>query len=162
MASTRSRSDVGLSVNRSSLGRRSRRKGKAFELVVRDVVYDQLPGLTVTVRRSSQAERAYDADVVVEGPALPHWLHALWIECNHAEAPNPLKKLDQAERDAEAFVQRTGRARSPVVVWRKNREQTIWATWRLGTFGLGLEKGWPNMIVTCPWQELLSHLARRP
>ncbi len=120
--------------DRSAIGRRSRRKGKAHELVVRDAFMGsalkrEYPGLFV--RRSSQAERAFEADVIIEGEGLPQWLRDLWLECQHAKDPDPKAKLEQAERDARLALQRTGRDRRPFVVWRKQGARVLWLTCRL-------------------------------
>lgn len=121
--------------SRSVLGRRSRSKGKSFELVVRDAILFAFrdSGLTMTIRRSSQAERAYDSDVVVVGDQLPDFLADVWWECQHSKQPDPPTKYEQAVRDCEVFYDRTRRCRWPVVVWRKHGERTLWLTTELGT-----------------------------
>lgn len=116
--------------DRSAIGRRSRRKGKKFELVVRDHMLLHLvtPAFNgnLVIRRSSQAERAWDADLIIEGSNLPEWLLGLWVECEHANDPDPWAKLAQAIRDAGAATLRSGRQRTPVVVWRRTGERALW------------------------------------
>ena len=112
------------------MGIKSRRKGVAFELVIRDHIgrafKGTLPGLVV--RRSSQAERAYEADVIIEGPDVPQWLRDLWVECQHADATDPATKYAQGLRDAILATKRTGRTRVPVVAWRKTGARSVWLT----------------------------------
>lgn len=108
-----------------------RTKGKVFE---REVART-LRGLVAvvdgryTVQRASQAERAYRSDLFFEptGMLRGGMLPALWLELTHAENPNVLEKLDQAEEDAE----RAGGRRFPFVVWRRNRTRTTQVTGRL-------------------------------
>lgn len=63
----------------------------------------------------------------------------LWTECNHADNPNPLVKLVQAERDIKAvynvrhldpLVEDLPPA-YPMVVWRKSGGRAIQLTTRL-------------------------------
>ena len=108
-------------------------KGKTFERKLATVFREHWP--EAVVRRASQADRAHQADVYVTGG--PPLLSRLWIEANDARKPQPLVKLEQAERDV------TGRSithpiaardnRLPVVIWHKLREQTIHVTMRLWT-----------------------------
>lgn len=101
---------------------RSRVKGKVGERKVATMLRGLMPG--AVVRRTSQAESAHNADVIVDqGPTA--W-QRLWIEVTDSRAPNPKKKLAQAERDAPAD-------RWPVVVWHRTGERTWWATMRAGT-----------------------------
>lgn len=113
------------------MGKKSREKGAVFE---RLIVRVMTKALGAQARRTQQAHRPFEPDVGVEGPELPDWLTGLWVECQHANAARPAKKLAQAERDAQAAQARAGGAlRLPVVVWRQTGERSIWATLRVGT-----------------------------
>lgn len=118
--------------------RRSPRKGKKFELVVRDhlrLVAREEPWISgLTVRRSSQAERAWNADLIIEGvDAVPGWLLGLWLECEHANDPDPRAKFAQATRDVARYCTRTGRPRWPVIVWRRTGGRVLNATTSVDT-----------------------------
>jgi hypothetical protein len=117
------------------MGMMQREKGKDYERRVASAMRAAFP--FATVRRSSQADRAHAPDVRFEtGPEL---LRQLWLECNDARQPNPLGKLEQAERDTihgpDAWL--------PVVVWHRFREREDWATLRIRTlrFLLGVGVG---------------------
>lgn len=104
------------------MGAMQRRKGRAWEQRVARILRKKWPHSTV--RRSLQAHRAYEPDLVIEGMA-PSMACALWLELQHADRPNPVAKLDQARRDmAESCL----RKRYAVVVWRKTSERTAYAT----------------------------------
>ena len=162
-------------VSRSALGRRSRRKGPAFELVVRDHILEALVSRNttdgLTIRRSSQAERAWDADLIIEGPPpVPQWLLDIWVECEHANDPNPAAKMVQAKRDAGAATLRLKRQRTPVVVWRRTGERTIWLSTELQFMLELLHAGndlppvpghGTGLLVTCRLGEFLDAIARR-
>jgi hypothetical protein len=151
------------------MGLKSRRKGKSFELVVRSRVQDYFP--TITVRRSSQAERAYEADLILEGPTCPPWLSQLWIECEHANQVNALAKLEQGEHDAFEWAKRMGtNSRLPIACTRETGRRVINATTRLVTLTqlvMPQHEVWlPHddsamLVVTLPLDELLADLARR-
>ena len=153
---------------RSALGRRSRRKGKKFELVVRDHMLlhleDPVFQGTLVIRRSSQAERAWDADLIIESPHAPEWLLGLWVECEHANAPDPWAKLTQAKRDAGAATLRSGRQRTPVVVWRETGSRTLWLStdlpWMNELLGLDSAVG-RGILVTARLDEVLPRLKGR-
>jgi len=155
------------------LGRRSRNKGQAFELVVRDQFRTAMPTLcdVLTVRRSSQSERAYEADLIIEGPGVPSWLCDLWVECQHANEPDPDSKYAQAIRDSNLAARRTGRARTPVVIWRKSKSRSMWFTTEVrhllellgvqpANRGPSLGVGF-DLLVTVPLSKLLTDLAAR-
>jgi hypothetical protein len=95
----------------ASTGKGRRAKGHTFERrVARDLraIYDgpdwcahydtlskqeqSIALKTSRVRRGEQAHGALEADLVVAGV---HW----WFELQHANRAQPLKKLEQAERD---------------------------------------------------------------
>jgi hypothetical protein len=153
------------------MGAKSRRKGVAFELVARDYILGAFAhlGEGLIVRRSSQAERAYEADLIIEGPAARPWMSALWVECQHADRANsdPPSKWKQAVRDAGLWEQRNGKqgSRIPIVVWRVTGERTVWCTvqleiltvrlfqWARPEFGHGTE-----VLVTLPFEHVLSSL----
>lgn len=166
-------------VDRSALGRRSRNKGKKFELVVRDHFSMHLDdprfhvdGIsTLVIRRSSQAERAWDADLIIEASNAPEWLLGLWIECEHANAPDPAVKMVQAIRDAAIATKRSGRQRTPVVVWRRTGERTLWistyASWlnellddQLSAGALSETRG-HGLLVTAKLEAVLTRLRSR-
>lgn len=114
------------------MGRMQRMKGKSFEQSVARVLRARWP--SVEVRRSSQAERAYESDVFITGEPR---LERLWLELQDARKPNPLVKLAQAERDIETLHPDVGIIaldRQPVVVWHKLRERTIHVTTRAWVF----------------------------
>lgn len=117
------------------MGKLSRRKGRSFEQLIATCYRETWPA--AKVRRSLQAHKPYEPDVVIEPASnLPAWVTALWTECQHAQDPTPLDKLAQAERDiAEFNVNRPstvrGHARVPIVVWRKHGSSTINLTTRL-------------------------------
>ncbi len=156
-------------ISRAALGRRSRNKGKSFELVVRDHLRRGAPGLeTLTVRRSSQAERAWDADLIIEGSNAPRWMLELWVECEHANDPDPRKKFAQATRDAKLAYARSGRFRTPVVIWRKTASRSVWFSTDVQSMFSLLHGGDPSSIhsgrgilVTMLLEDLLSALAGR-
>jgi len=98
----------------------SRTKGHNHERAVAAAYRARWPHLTV--RRSQQADKAYEPDVVVEGVPL-------WTECCVGAKPDPLAKLAQAERDVSRFTE----TMLPVVVWRRSGTQTTYATMRHDT-----------------------------
>lgn len=108
-----------------------RRKGRAFEQRIARLIRSRFPG--VEVHRSSQADRAYDADLVCAGhPALER----LWLELTDGRAPNVKAKLEQAERDvndrryvAALYPSR----RLPIVIHHRLGERTTYASMRLTT-----------------------------
>jgi len=115
------------------MGKKSRTKGKAFERRIARALRERWPD--ALVRRSSQAECAYNADVFIEGgPAL---LSSLWLELHDARKPIVAKKLAQAERDV--VNQATARTYAmtscvPIVVWHKLGERSIQVTMRSWSF----------------------------
>ena len=116
------------------MGALSRRKGRSMEQDIATMYRHRWPG--VVVRRSVQAHRAYEPDVVVEGYVVPHY--QLWTECFHGKAPAPLVKLDQAERDVAALTQPDKWL--PIVVWRKHGSGQTHVTLRLSTLGYLVER----------------------
>lgn len=152
------------------MGLRSRVKGKTFEREVRDHIQRAFAHLdSLTIRRSSQAERAYESDLIIEGPNIPHHLTTLWVECEHANKPNPIKKYAQAIRDCELYVIRMQRPRVPIVCWRGTGERTVRLTTTLFNLNLlllgigsGSESEAAPLLVTTPLDEALAVLARRP
>ena len=120
------------------MGRMQREKGKSFERAIAAKLRERWP--LALVRRASQAERADNPDVFVEGG--PPVLERLWLELQDARQPTPAAKLAQAERDASAwFARRAGpmdpddyrteNHRLPVVVWHRFAERTINVSTRL-------------------------------
>lgn len=154
--------------DRSSLGKMSRDKGIKFELTVRDLIKQALPEFPdLTVRRSLQAERPWDADLIIEGDSsAPRWLVDLWVECQHADNPRPAAKLAQATRDATLSASRTGRARHPVVAWRQTRAREVHASTDLRTFMTMMgaapppAESWSGCLVTVPLKNFLVAVHR--
>lgn len=107
----------------------STNKGKIYERAIARMLRAAWPG--ADVRRTSQADRAGNSDVIATGaPALER----LWLELNDARDPRPLAKLQQAERDIEAAATpgRVGAAlRWPVVIWHRLGERSHQVTTRL-------------------------------
>jgi len=149
------------------MGLRSRRKGCAFELVVRDRILSAFKAVpALTVRRSSQAERAYESDLIIEGPHVPKHLGELWVECEHANKPNPSKKFEQGCRDALRYEERMELARVPVVCWRATGDRTIWLSTSLANVnymfgGTSLPYFGSHLLVTTALDEALAALAKR-
>ena len=73
------------------MGRKSKIKGKVYERKVASILRERFPELAEDIRRSIQSRGAEESDVA----GLPH----LWIECQDAQQPTPLSKLEQAEHD---------------------------------------------------------------
>lgn len=107
------------------MGLMSRVKGKRYEQKIAALFRAHWP--EAVVRRASQAERADNPDVMVEGPGV---LERLWLELQDARSPTPLLKLGQAESDAFAWATAiTGRPRRwPVVVWHRTGARDANAT----------------------------------
>lgn len=134
----------------------SRTKGRAFEQRVARELREAMP--RATVRRSQQAHRAYEPDVVVEGDA-PGIARRLWLELTDSRAPSPLDKLAQSERDSAHCLEWL-----PVVVWHRKGAKSVQVTARLGTLCEVLG-GEPTMVdgylgtpVTVDWQQVLARL----
>ncbi len=108
------------------MGKRSTTKGKVFERAIANQLRERWSH--ALIRRSSQGERADEADVFAEGTPQ---LERLWLELQDSKAPTPLMKLLQAEGDIAAVMMRGRRERLPVVIWHRIREHTIQATTRL-------------------------------
>lgn len=108
------------------MGKMSRTKGCVFERKIARVFRAAWPD--TVVRRASQAERAHNPDVFIESG--PTWLRHLWLELQDARQPNPLAKLEQAERDVDAKREPEGVRRIPVVIWHRIHEKTVHATLR--------------------------------
>jgi hypothetical protein len=106
------------------MGRMQREKGKRFERAVAAELRKRWPD--AVVRRSSQAERAYQSDVFIEGG--PPLLSRLWLELQDARNPTPLAKLEQAERDIATT--RRGDALA-VVIWHRLGARECNVTMRL-------------------------------
>lgn len=137
----------------------SRTKGRAFEQRIARELREAMP--SATVRRSLQAHRAYEPDLVIEGdaPIIATWL---WLELTDSRAPSPLDKLAQAERDIDAAGDPE---RVPVVVWHKTGAKSIQSTMRLrsltalvGGVTLTGARGWLDTPVTVDWEHVLGRL----
>ena len=112
------------------MGRMQREKGKRFERQIAAELRAIWPD--AVVRRASQAERADNPDVFIEGG--PPILSRLWLELQDARVPTPRLKLEQAEADvwrwqAERRIERAHRL--PVVVWHRIHGTVIYVTTRL-------------------------------
>lgn len=105
------------------MGLLSRRKGHTFERWVATQLRQAFP--MATVRRSDQGFGAFEPDIVISG--VNGVVDALWLECYHGRAPDPLAKLRQAERDS------LGKDRWPVVAWRAHGTRNANATMRYET-----------------------------
>lgn len=145
-----------------NMAKLSRDKGKRFE---RDIAA-RLRALwpNTVIRRASQAERADNPDVFVE--AGPELLTRLWLELQDARTPTPIAKLEQAERDTQAWhAARPGvtALRLPVVIWHRFAECTTWATMRLATLDAirGELHAVRDSVVTLDVLELLQLLVER-
>ncbi len=103
-----------------------REKGKRFERHIAARLREVFPGSDV--RRSSQADRAANSDVVITGEPL---LERLWLELQDARDPTPLAKLQQAERDIELARRAAANVRLPVVIWHRIHERASQVTTRL-------------------------------
>lgn len=149
------------------MGAMQRRKGAAFERRIAAELRAAMPG--ATVRRSLQAHRAYESDVVVEGNA-PLVARRIWWELCDSRAPSPLDKLGQAERDT-AYLPRyvddhwaPSLETLPLVVWHRTGAKSVQVTARLGVLCevLGGEPtpvdGWLGTPVTLDWLQVLARL----
>jgi hypothetical protein len=114
------------------MGLMQREKGKRFE---RDIAARIRERFGCDVRRASQAERADNPDVFVPHGVAPFKLTRLWLECQDAKNPTPTKKLEQAERDVEAWTSKRESyvPRWPVVIWHQLGDRTSYATMRINT-----------------------------
>lgn len=103
-----------------------REKGKAFERKIARMIRARWP--CALVRRASQAERAHNPDVFIEGG--PKILNRLWLELQDSAHPTPSAKLAQAVRDVGADPRRyqRGEHRLPVAITHKLGSPTITAT----------------------------------
>jgi hypothetical protein len=146
------------------MGLLSRTKGKVFERKVCNILRERWPD--IVVHRSSQADRAYQADIVVESGG-PEALRRLWIECHDSRAPNVRAKLEQAEGDLLSAIDHTrGQIWSdvPAVVWHRLGERAYRVTLTLGGL-LALETGGEDIgrsqLVTLELGEFLDMLEGR-
>jgi hypothetical protein len=103
-----------------------REKGKRFERDIAARLREVFPA--TDVRRSSQADRAANSDVVITGEPL---LERLWLELQDARDPTPLAKLQQAERDIAVARRTDVNYRLPIVIWHRIRERASQVTTRL-------------------------------
>lgn len=137
------------------MGLKSRRKGRAFEQKIARELRVRWPD--VVVRRASQAERAYEPDVFVQGG--PSLFADLWLELHDARNPRVLDKLEQAERDSGS--------REPIVIWHRLGERTIQATMRADVFAwLAYDQVRPewSTVITVDFEscmQLIDAAARR-
>jgi hypothetical protein len=113
---------------RSQVGALSCRRGKVYEREIARQLRAAFPA--VDIRRTSQADRAGNSDVVATGSPV---LERMWLELNDARAPRPLAKLAQAERDVlqSQRVRLAPEPRMPVVIWHRIHERAHQVTTRL-------------------------------
>lgn len=111
------------------MGKMQREKGKRFERQIAAELRAIWPD--AVVRRASQAERADNPDVFVEGG--PPLLGRLWLELQDAAQPTPALKLAQADGDRREWERKRPDApgRLPVVVWHKLGSRVINVSLRL-------------------------------
>lgn len=148
------------------MGKHSRDKGINFEQLIATAYRERWPG--VTVRRSEQAHRPFEPDVVIDHHPFGT---RLWTECQHADDPTPLRKLAQAERDILAMMERKGFADPaavaqtvyPIVVWRQsgcrsiNMSTRVWVLEKIS----GNDKHmpvWCDLVVTLDFRSWLAAL----
>jgi len=107
-----------------------REKGKAFERRVAAMIRERWPN--AIVRRASQAERAHNPDVFVEGGPLI--LRRLWLELQDSAHPTPHAKLEQARNDvaSDPRMYEIGHSRIPVAVTHKRGAREIVVTMNVG------------------------------
>lgn len=107
-----------------------RAKGNAFERKIARILRQRWPG--ALVRRASQAERAHNPDVFVEGG--PRILQRLWLELQDSASATPTRKLAQAVRDVEADPRQyaQGQHRLPVAITHRLGARTVEVTLNLG------------------------------
>lgn len=134
-----------------------RYKGRAYEQQIARQLRAAFPA--AEVRRSSQADRAGNSDVVVTGSAV---LGRLWLELQDARRPTPGAKLTQAERD---IARGSPVGRLPVVIWHRIREQGHQVTtrlWVLDVLRFGLERSshvpFADEVVTLDLEEFIGLL----
>lgn len=111
------------------MGLMQRQKGKRFERHIAGILRAYWPD--AVVRRASQAERADNPDVFIEGG--PSVLSRLWLELTDSRTPMPAMKLQQAEHDIAQWLKRrpTLDNRLPVVIWHRTGERVSNVTTRL-------------------------------
>lgn len=112
------------------MGRMQREKGKRFERQIAAMFRERWPD--AVVRRASQADRAHESDVFIEGG--PPMLKRLWIECQDARNPTPLAKLEQAEGDVGHAHNPNWTNTLPVVIWHRLGAREINVTTRAWVF----------------------------
>jgi len=136
---------------------KSTRKGKVYEREVARMLRAAWP--VADVRRTSQADRAGNSDVIATGHPV---LEGLWLELNDARRPDPLAKLRQAERDVRANQERGGGHRMPVVIWHRIHERSHQVTTRLWVLdALRDARGWSlpllgSAVITLDLQEFIE------
>ena len=107
-----------------------RYKGKTFERKIARVIRARWP--KALVRRASQAERAHNPDVFVEGG--PRILQRLWLELQDSANPTPSAELEQARRDIDADPRpvEVGCYRIPVAITHRLGSRQILVTMNVG------------------------------
>lgn len=139
------------------MGKLSSLKGKTYERRIANVLRAKWPG--IEVRRSSQADRAVQSDIYVANGNEK--LERIWWELTDARKPDPIDKLEQAERDSR-FSSRFGAiSRLPVVVWHRIGERCSYATTRLWVLDAvrGVTSAVRSEAVTMPLEQFLDVLS---
>lgn len=148
-----------------AMGLMQRQKGKRFEREIAARLRQLWPD--AVTRRASQAERADNPDVFVEGG--PPLLSMLWLELQDARDPTPTAKLEQAERDVSLWQQHrlAGDSpirewkRYPVVVWHRLGGRTVYVTTRLWvatTLAMEAPTLIPNLELTMSFDAFITLL----
>ncbi len=137
-----------------------RRKGRKYEQEIARQLRAAFPA--ADVRRTSQADRAANSDVIVTGAPV---LERLWLELQDARNPTPLAKLAQAERDIEAAaplaaMKMRGTLRMPVVIWHRMGERSHQVTTRLWVLDhlRCLGRVGDRTVVSLALPEFIAHL----
>lgn len=146
------------------MGRMQREKGKRFERDIAARLREFWPD--AVIRRASQAERADNPDVFVEGG--PPVLARLWLELQDARRPTPEVKLEQAEDDACGWLARrpfspSAQQRYPVVVWHELGARSVHVStrmWVLGALVYGIADVGSMVMVTLGLDDFLEILRR--
>lgn len=110
---------------KSQFGKLARTKGANFERLIARMLREKFPAAEVF--RSQQADRAHDPDIVIRGTGT--FLDRSWPELTCGKAVTwglVQRKMSQAVRD----IERASSKRAPIVIWRRQGERNIFATFR--------------------------------
>lgn len=140
------------------MGLMQKRKGAKFERRIANELRKAFP--SATVRRSSQAHKAHEPDVVIEGDA-PELVKRLWLELTDSRNPQPLEKLAQAEQNArERSGAGSGWPWCPVALCHRTGARHAQVTLRLGNLMELMRSivGFRGIPVTLDWEQFLDAL----